>query len=71
LTKDKDSVMVVVLIVLIETDNLLYLSSLSQEELTILLQNIANHYGVTKNEIYAEVTDFDSYPLYDMLPMNQ
>jgi hypothetical protein len=46
-------------------DNLLYLSSLSQEELTILLQNIANHYGVTKNEIYAEVTDFDSYPLYE------
>ena len=46
-------------------DNSLYLSSLSKEEISIILENIANHYGVSQNEIYAEVTDFESKALYE------
>ena len=46
-------------------DNSLYLRSLTDTEQYLILENIANHYGITQNKAYEEVTDIDSEALYE------
>ena len=46
-------------------DNSLYLRSLTDTEQYLILKNIANHYEITQNKAYAEVTDVESEALYE------
>ena len=46
-------------------DNSLYLRSLTDTEQYVILKNIANHYDITQNKAYEEVTDIDSEALYE------
>ena len=46
-------------------DNSLYLRSVTDTEQYLILENIANHYGITQNKAYEEVTDIDSEALYE------
>ena len=51
----------------IELANEKYLNSIPLDKKTRILQNIADHYGISEEQAYAEITDIQSEALYEYI----
>ena len=51
----------------VELANEKYLNSIPLDKKTRILQNIADHYGISEEQAYAEITDIESEALYEYI----
>ncbi len=54
-----------------KADTANFLMSLSTSLMNEILDNIANHYGITRGEAFEEVTDIDAENIMDYITVNR